>query len=156
MDVAVQTISNWTDDFSKTSESEELEKWHGFEPPIYNVWCGLRIAYQSGIAYQSAYRVRTGARTDGIRHYSRNVYRHRRLPVSGKRWFSEHSENSRPECRILAGICPSTRPENYVMDVYGNQNPVRVIPNQMVGRILDTEKPSQNNTLRCLTALQRR
>jgi predicted transcriptional regulator len=38
VDVALQTASNWSDDFSKTSASEEMEKWHGFEPPIYNVW----------------------------------------------------------------------------------------------------------------------
>jgi transcriptional regulator with XRE-family HTH domain len=38
VEVAVQTASNWCEGFSKNSTTEELEKWHGFEIPIYNVW----------------------------------------------------------------------------------------------------------------------
>ena len=38
VDVAVQTASNWCEDFSKSSEIEELEKWTDFDLPIYNIW----------------------------------------------------------------------------------------------------------------------
>jgi len=38
VEVAIQTVSNWCDDFSKNSETEEMEKWSGFDVPIYNVW----------------------------------------------------------------------------------------------------------------------
>lgn len=34
----VQTASNWSEDFSKSSSAELLEKSPNFTPPIYNVW----------------------------------------------------------------------------------------------------------------------
>jgi hypothetical protein len=33
-----QTVTDWLTDFAESSANEESAKWHGFEPPIYNVW----------------------------------------------------------------------------------------------------------------------
>jgi DNA-binding XRE family transcriptional regulator len=38
VDVAGGTIPAWEKEFLETSEGEELRNWHGFEPPIYNIW----------------------------------------------------------------------------------------------------------------------
>jgi len=38
VDVDQKTVTNWHEDFRKTSESEDFLKDRNFDPPIYNIW----------------------------------------------------------------------------------------------------------------------